>query len=86
MTTTSGDHDFAIIRLRTLGIASADDHDKTQRRKIFDLYAARYKSAFGKKCFSYKGAKLRNDLSVEIESSKSEEIFKKHINNANTEC
>ena len=33
-----------------------------------------------------KGAKLWNDLSVEVKSSKSYEIFKKRINNANTEC
>ena len=44
------------------------------------------KVAFGQKCFSYKGAKLWNDLSVEVKSSKSYEIFKTRINNANTEC
>ena len=35
------------------------------------------KSAFGQKCFSYKGAKSWNDLSVEVKSSNSYEIFKK---------
>ena len=34
------------------------------------------KSAFGQKCFSYNGAKLWDDLSVEVKSSKSHEIFK----------
>ena len=43
-------------------------------------------SSFGQKCFSYKGAKLWKDLSVEVKSLKSHEIFKKRINNANTEC
>ena len=50
------------------------------------LAVPRRKSAFGQKSFSYKGAKLWNDLSVEVKSSKSYEIFKKRINNANTEC
>ena len=40
MTTTSGDHECAIIRLRTLSIASVADHDETLRRNNFDLYAA----------------------------------------------
>ena len=51
-----------------------------------DLTVPCRKSAFGQKSFSYKGAKLWNDLSVEVKSSKSYEIFKKRINNANTEC
>ena len=41
-----------------------------------DLAVPRRKSAFGQKCFSYKGAKLWNDLSVEVKSSKSYKIFK----------
>ena len=44
MTTKSGDHDCAIIRLRTLSIASVADHDETVRRNNFDLYAAIYES------------------------------------------
>ena len=39
----------------------------------------RCRSGFGKKCFSHKGATLWNDLSIEIKSSKTYEIFKKHI-------
>ena len=50
-----------------------------------DLAVPRLKSAFGEKCFSYKDAKLWNDLSVEAKTSKSYEMFKKRINNANTE-
>ena len=42
------------------------------------------KSAFGQKCFSYKGAKLWNDLSIEVKSLKSYEIFKKRINSVST--
>ena len=34
-----------------------------------DLAVPRRKSAFGQKCFSYKGAKLWNDLSTEVNSS-----------------
>ena len=41
-----------------------------------DLPVPRPESAFGQKCFSYKGAKLWNDLSVEVISSRSYEIFK----------
>ena len=51
-----------------------------------DLTVPRRKSAFSQKCFSYKGAKLWNYLSVEVKSLKSYEIFRKRINNANTEC
>ena len=51
-----------------------------------DLAVPRRKSAFGKKSFSYKGAKLWNDLSVEVKTSKSYEIFKIRINNANTDA
>ena len=40
------------------------------------LAVPRRKSAFGQKCFSVKGAKLWNDLSVEVKSLKSYEIFK----------
>ena len=42
-----------------------------------DLAVPRCKSAFGQKGSSYKGDKLWNDLSVEVKSSKSYEIFKK---------
>ena len=50
-----------------------------------DLAVPRRKSAFGQKCLPYKGAKLWNDLSVEVKSLKCYEIFKKRIKNANTE-
>ena len=48
-----------------------------------DLAIPLRKSAFGQKGFLYKGAKLWNDPSVEAKSSKSYEICKKRINNAN---
>ena len=51
-----------------------------------DLAIPLRNSAFGQKCFSYEGAKLWTDLSVEAKSSKSYKIFKKRINNASIEC
>ncbi len=42
-----------------------------------DLAVPLRKSAFGQKTFSYKRAKLWNELLVEVKSSKTYEIFKK---------
>ena len=67
--------------------ARLSDACKRELRNIkTDLAVPRRKSAFGQKCFSYKRAKLWDDLTVEVKSLKSYEIFKKRINNANTEC
>ena len=40
----------------------------------------------GQKCFSYKGAKLWNDLSTKVKTSKTYEVFKKRICNVSSEC
>ena len=44
-----------------------------------DLTVPRRKSAFGQKCFSYKGANLWNDLSVEVKSSKCYMKYSKNV-------
>ena len=76
----------APIYLTEMFVRLSDACKRELRNTKTDLAVPRRKSAFGQKCFSYKGAKLWNDLSVEVKSSKSYEIFKKRINNANTEC
>ena len=53
------------------------DLDKRELRNTkTDLAVPHRKSAFGQKCFSYKGAKLWNDLSTKVKSSKTYEVFK----------
>ena len=76
----------APIYLTEMFVRLSDACKGELRNTKTDFAVPRRKSAFGQKCFSYKCAKLWNDLSVEVKSSKSYEIFKKRINNANTEC
>ena len=76
----------APIYLTEMFVRLSDACKRELRNTKTNLAVPRRKSAFGQKCFSYKGAKLWNNLSVEVKSSKSYEIFKKRINNANTEC
>ena len=84
---TNSAYNQAPIYLTEMFVRLSDACKRKLRNTKTDLAVPRRKSAFGQKCFSYKGAKLWNDLSVEIKSSKSYEIFKKkRINNANTEC
>ena len=66
--------------------ASIERTEKGDCNAKTDLAVPLRKSAFGQKCFSYKAAKLWNDLSVAAKSLKSYEIFKKRINSVNTEC
>ena len=54
-------------------------------KKKKDFAIPHHKSAFGQKYFSNKGTNLWNNLSVEVKSSNSYEIFKKYINNTNTD-
>ena len=75
-----------MIYLTEMFARLSDTCKRELRNTKTDLTVPRRKSAFGQKCFLYKGAKLWNDLSIEVKSSKSYEIFKKRINNANTEC
>ena len=79
-------NDQAPIYLTEMFARLSDTCKRELRNTKTDLTVPRRKSAFGQKCFSYEGAKLWNDLSIEVKSSKSYEIFKKRINNANTEC
>ena len=79
-------NDQAPIYLTEMFARLSDTCKRELRNTKTDLTVPRRKSAFGQKCLSYKGAKLWNDLSIEVKSSKSYEIFKKRINNANTEC
>ena len=79
-------NDQAPIYLKEMFARLSDTCKRELCNTKTDMTAPRRKSAFGQKCFSYKGAKLWNDLSVEVKSSKSYEIFIKRINNANTEC
>ena len=79
-------NDQAPIYLTEMFARLSDTCKRELRNTKTDLTVPRRKSAFGQKCFSYNGAKSWNDLSVEVKSSKSYEIFKKRINNANTEC
>ena len=76
----------ALIYLTEMFARLSDACERGVRNTKTDLAVPRRKSAFGQKCFSHKGAKFWNDLSVEVKSLKSYEIFKKRINNANTEC
>ena len=76
----------APIYLTEMFVRLSDACKRELRNTNTDLAVPHRKSAFRQKCFSYKGAKLWNNLSVEVKSSKSYEIFKKRINNANTEC
>ena len=63
------------------------DSGKRELRNIkTDLVIPRCKSAFGQKGFSYKGAKLWNDLFTKVKSSNTYEVFKKHIRNASSVC
>ena len=63
----------------------SDTCKRELRNTKTDLAVPLRKSSFGQKCFSYKGAKLWNDLSVEVKSSKTYEIFKKRLGNSNVE-
>ena len=76
----------APIYLTEMFVRLPDACKRELRNTKTDLVVPRRKSAFGQKCFSYKGAKLWNNLSVQVKSSISYEIFKKRINNANAEC
>ena len=66
----------APIYLTEMFVRLSDTCKRELGHTITDLVVPRRKSAFGQKCFSYKGAKLWNNLSVEVKSSKSYEIFK----------
>ena len=76
----------ALIYLTEMFLRLSDSCKRELHNTKTDLVVLHRKSVFGQKCFSYKGAKLWNNLSVEVKSSKSYEIFKKGINDANTEC
>ena len=56
--------------LAEMFIRLSDSSKRQLRNTKTDLTIPRRKSAFGQKCFSYKGAKLWNDLSTEVKSSK----------------
>ena len=63
------------------------DLDKRDLRNTkTDLAVPHCKSAFGQKCISYKGAKLWNDLSTKVKSSKTYEVFKKRVCNVSSKC
>ena len=47
-----------------------------------ELASPQCRLTFGQKCFSHKGAKPRNHLSIKIKSSKKHEILKNHSCNA----
>ena len=76
----------APIYLTEMFVRLSDACKRELRNNKTDLAIPLRKSAFGQKCFSFKGAKLWNDLSVDAKSSKSYEKFKKRVNNADIEC
>ena len=69
-------NDQAPIYLTEMFVRLSDSWKRELYNSKTDFAVPRRKSAFGQKCFSHKGAKLWNDLSVEVKSSKSFEIFK----------
>ena len=69
-----------IINFRNLTemfVRLSDSSKRELRNTKTDLAVPRHKSTFGR--FSYKGAKLWNDLSIEVKSFKTYEIFKKNV-------
>ena len=59
----------APIYLTEMFVRLSDACKRELRNTKTDFAVPRRKSAFGQKCFSYKCAKLWNDLSVEVKSS-----------------
>ena len=58
----------APIYLTEMFVRLSDACKRELRNAKTDLAVPLRKSALGQKCFSYKGAKLWNDLSVEVKS------------------
>ena len=56
--------------------------DRQLRNTCTDLYVLFLKTAFGLKCFSYRGAKLWNDLNKESEMANTFTQFKSTLKNA----
>ena len=79
-------HDQAPTYLADMFDKLSDLGKRELRNTKTDLAVPHRKSAFGQKCFSYKGAKLWNDLSTKVKSSKTYEVFKKRICNVSSKC
>ena len=79
-------HDQAPTYLADMFDKLSDLDKRELRNTKTDLAVPHCKSAFGQKCFSYKGAKLWNDLSTKVKSSKTYEVFKKRICNVSSKC
>ena len=67
--------------LTEMFVRLSDSCKRELRNTKTDLAVPHCNTTFGQKCFSHKGAKLWNDLSFEIKSSRNYEIFKTHICN-----
>ena len=79
-------NDQAPTYLEAMFVKLSDSSKRELRNTETYLAVPRCKSAFGQKCFSYKGAKLWNDLSTKVKTSKTYEVFKKRICNFSSEC
>ena len=79
-------NDQAPAYLAEMFVKLSDSGKRELRNTKTDLVIPRCKSAFGQKRFSYKGAKLWNDLSTKVKSSNTYEVFKTHIRNASSVC
>ena len=53
---------------------------------VLEEYLQKILNSINLKCFSYKGAKLWNDPSTKVKTSKTYEVFKKRICNVSSEC
>ena len=63
-------NDQAPTYLAAMFVKLSDSSKRELRNTKTDLAVPRCKSAFGQKCFSYKGAKLWNDLSTKVKHPK----------------
>ena len=60
----------------------SETNDRQLRNTCTDLYVPFLKTACGQKCFSYKGAKLWNDLNKESKMDNTFTKFKSSLKNA----
>ena len=79
-------NDQAPAYFAAMFVKLSDSGKRELRNTRTDLVIPRCKSAFGQKCFSYKGTKLWNDLFTKVKSSNTYVVFKKHIRNASSVC
>ena len=74
-------NDLAPTYLTEMFSRLSDTHKRELRNTRSDLEIPMRKSAYGQKCFSYKGAKMWNCLSLESKLSPTLKTFKKSIAN-----